>query len=162
MARQVVTEEMHPEKEWFQKAKEQTPDTIMAYINHVMNDYSHDYGTICHAIAACAVAAAWAANNADGACGGITGFQSSFVMWDFIRHWMYENNKCGMRLVDYDCMLYPQYRDKFDKTISKDVWEQLQKAASENLKTYNAASSVMEHWKSIVNGKVPFGYSITD
>ena len=30
-------------------------------------------------------------------------------MWDFIIDWMYTSNQCGLRIVDYDDMLYPQY-----------------------------------------------------
>ena len=40
---------------------------------------------------------------------GITCFQSGFVMWDFIKDWPYSHNKCGLRLVNMDDMLYPQY-----------------------------------------------------
>ena len=54
----VVTEEMRPEKEWFAEAGKQTVETLPAFINHLMGDYEHDYGTVVHAISACAVAAA--------------------------------------------------------------------------------------------------------
>ena len=122
-----VTEEMRPEKEWFKQAEKQTLKTLPDFINHVMNDYSHDYGTVCHAVAACALAAAWAANEEPN--GGITGFQASFVMWDFIKQWSFTHNKTGLRIVDFDNMLYPQYENKFNKTISKDLWERLQDEA---------------------------------
>ena len=159
--RQVINEDMHLEKEWFAEAKKQTPSTLMDFINHVMNDYFHDYGTVCHAISACAIAAAWAANETDGADGGITGFQAGFVMWDFIRQWTYSSNKCGMKILDYDDMLYPQNENKFEKTISKDVWKLLQKQAKENLKGHGyAADAVIEHWGSIMNGIVPYGYVV--
>jgi len=161
---QPINEEMHIEKQWFEEAGKQTPDTLMGFINHVMNDYIHDYGTLCHAIAACAVAAAWAANECKGARGGITGFQAGFVMWDFIRHWTHRNNKCGMKLIDYDNMLYPQYEERFDKTIPKDVWELLQKQAAEKLEVKGGycADSVASHWRNIVNGHVPFNYRVVD
>ena len=41
-----ITEEMHLEKEWFANAKKQTLETLPAFMNHVLNDYCHDYGTI--------------------------------------------------------------------------------------------------------------------
>ena len=135
----------------------------MDFINHVMNDYIHDYGTVCHAISACAIAAAWAANETPGACGGITGFQAGFVMWDFIKQWEFSSNKCGLKILDYDNMLYPQYEGKFDKIISKDVWALLQKQANENLKdTSYAANEVVAHWQKIACGEVPFGYVVSD
>lgn len=157
-----ITEEMRPEKEWFAEAKKQTLETLPAFINHVMNDYVHDYGTVCHAISACAIAAAWAANEEKGACGGITGFQAGFVMWDFVKQWSYTNNKTALKIVDYDNMLYPQYEYKFQKTMSKATWEGIQKAAKESLseKIGHVHPAVVAHWKSIVDGQIPFGYTI--
>ena len=129
-----------------------------------MNDYDHDYGTICHAIAACSLAAAWAANKYEQ--GHITGFQASFVMWDLIKEWMYSGNQSGLRIVDYDDMLYPQYEGKFDKVISKRTFESIQKIAQERLNEVKqgreAHPDVIKHWESIVAGNVPFGYKIKE
>ena len=156
-----ITEEMHLEKEWFADAKKQTLETLPAFMNHVMNDYCHDYGTVVHAISACAIAAAWAADHTES--GMITGFQAGYVMWDFVRQWAFESNKCGLRIIDYDDMLYPQYYHKFDKTISSSTWEALQNRAKELLSENDfAAESVRKHWKTIANGVVPFGYKVKD
>lgn len=156
-----ITEEMHIEKDWFAEAKKQTLETLPAFINHVMNDYIHDYGTVCHAISACAIAAAWAADEEKGACGGITGFQAGFVMWDFIRQWSYTNNKTALKIVDYDEMLFPQYEYKFQKTMQKATWEAIQAEAQKNLEsTKSAHPDVVAHWRSIIDGHVPFGYTI--
>lgn len=159
-----ISEEQNLEKIWFEEAGEQTIETLPQFINHIMNDYDHDYGTICHAIAACSLAAAWAANKHEQ--GHITGFQASFVMWDFIKEWMYSGNQSGLRIVDYDDMLYPQYKDKFDKIISKETFEGIQKAAQESLEEVKqgreAHPDVIKHWESIVAGNVPFGYKIKE
>lgn len=156
-----INEEMHLEKEWFAEAKKQTLETLPAFINHVMNDYAHDYGTVCHAISACAIAAAWAANECDGACGGITGFQAGFVMWDFVKEWSYPRNKTALKIINYDDMLYPQYEHKFQKTMSKGMWELIQSEAKKKLElTEHAHPNVVAHWKSIVEGQIPFGYTI--
>ena len=158
-----ITEEEHLEKDWFAEASKQTLDTLPDFMKRVMDDYTHDYGTLCHAIAACAIAAACAANEMDGARGGITGFQAGFVMWDFIRQWKYTSNKCGLRIIDYDNMLYPQYEDRFQKTISANTWNGLIKQAEENLKNrQNAHPKVIAHWESIKNGHVPFGYEVKE
>lgn len=163
MSKNLVTEEMHPEKEWFEEAKKQTEETLPAFIDHVMNDYCHDYGTVVHAISACAIAAAWAANSSKGALGGITGFQADFVMWDFVRQWSYNHNKTGLRIVDFDKMLFPQYEYSFQKTIKKSVWEAIQQEAKKNLeRPGHAAPEIKAHWKSIVDGKVPFGYTVEE
>lgn len=153
-----ITEEMHLEREWFEQAKKiETIDELILFINHLFNDYHHDYGTIVHAIGACAVACAWYGSHIS----GITGFQASFVMWDFIRYWTKEHNECGLALVDYDNMLYPHYEYYFN-TITKDVWEAIQKKARENLRTGEGREDVREHWINIIEGNVPFGYKVRE
>lgn len=151
---------------WFNQAREvKSLQKAFDFAKHVINDYSHDYGTICHAISAAAIATAWGADNEPGACGGITGFQAGFVMWGFVRHWNYSHNKTGLRIVDFDNMLYPQYEYKFQKTISKEVWESLQEEAKSLLadaNPYYTAADVFGHWKSIVAGEVPFGYTVVE
>lgn len=160
MERKAITEEMHLEKEWFEKsAKIQTIDELTQFINKVLNSYSHDYGTACHAIAACAVACAWYGAHVE----GITGFQASFVMWDFIRNWMFESNTCGLKLIDYDEFLYPQYSYKYDKVLNKNTWEAIQKEAIRLLEENDdACREVRQHWKNISEGVVPFGYRIEE
>lgn len=158
--RKFITEEDHLEKEWFEQARNMTMDKLPEFINHILNDYHHDYGTACHAVAACAIAAAWAADNKV----GLTGFQAGFVMWDFIRQWEFTSNKCGLKIVNYDNMLYPQYEEKFDKVIPDYVWEKLQEQAKKELEGIDAYVSdyVVDHWRSIANGVVPFGYTVVE
>ena len=161
MDKAVITEEMHLEEEWFEQAREQKLETLPEFMNHILNDYCHSYGTICHAISACALAAAWAADSSDQ--GGITGFQASAIMWDFIRQWIYKSNKTSLRIIDYDDMLYPQYEYKFvNKEISPSTWETLQNEAKRLLEEGSnyAHERVIEHWENIVNGVVPFGFKI--
>lgn len=156
-----ITEEMKIHEEWYKEAKKVTLEKLPGFINHLMNDYRHDYGTICHAMAAGGIATMWAIDKAPQ--GGITGFQAGCIMWEFIRHWNYSYNKCGLRLVDYDDMLYPQYYDRFQKTISKSVWESLQAEARQHLANNGGAvTAVTAHWKSIVDGEVPFGYTVAE
>ena len=160
-----ITEEMHPEKEWFEQAsKIETIDQLTDFINHVISDYNHDYGTVCHAIGAAAVAAAWyGANRVFIDAEGINDFQASFVMWDFIKHWGKTYNECGLNLVDYDYFLYPQYQHKFEKTISQDVWMRIQEQAKNNLESNkDACPEVRNHWLNIAYGIVPFGYKVED
>lgn len=157
----VISEAMHAETKWYEEAKKQTVDTLGKFIDHIMNDYQHTYGTVCHAVAACAVAAATAAHHEPQ--GGITGFQASLVMWEFITHWNHEHNRTGMKLVDYDHMLFPQYRNEFTRhVISKETWEALQKEARRLARDDSeyASANVMGHWRSIADGVVPFGYDV--
>lgn len=162
MEKIAINEEMHMENEWFEQAKKQTLETLPEFVRHVMNDYVHDYGTICHAVGACAVAAAWAANEEPQ--GGITGFQASFVMWDFVKQWQFNNNKTGLRILDFDNLLYPQYGHKFEKKISTRTWEAIQKRAKELIdeKDEYVHQAVQAHWQSIVDGVVPHGFVVED
>lgn len=159
--KETVTEEMHPEKAWFAEAGKMTEEELPNFFEKIIHGYNHDYGTACHAVAACALAAAWAA-----CCDndiGLSGFQAGFVMWDFIKNWTKTGNECGLRLVDYDDMLYPQYEYKFDKVIDKDTWESIQKKAKEELeKSGYADDKVRLHWRKIANGIVPFGYRVVE
>lgn len=154
-----ITEEMKVHEQWFTEAREMTMDELPAFLNRLMDDYGHDYGTVIHALTAGAVATCWAMNKHEQ--GGITGFQAGCLMWEFIRRWNKESNKCGLRLVDYDDFLYPQYEDRFNTTISPETWEAIQKEAQGKLDENSSANmAVIEHWESIVAGIVPFGYSI--
>jgi hypothetical protein len=192
----VITEEQNLQEQWYLRAKEATLETLPEFIRHLMNDYRHDYGTVCHAIAASAVAAAWAADKEPN--GGITGFQASAIMWEFIKHWGMGMDG-PLRLVKYEMMLYPQEADRFQQAIAPETWEWLQGKAREQLaevpkkrqeareyyeqrlKDFRAAyeagqvteedapeyyqpvaESVVEHWESIVAGKVPFGFTVRE
>lgn len=157
-----INEEMHLEEEWFEQAQKQTVETLPKFISHIMCDYKHDYGTVCHAVAACALAGMWAADNTEQ--GGITGFQAGFVMWDIVKQTCYTGNKCGLKITNYDDILYPQYEEKFDRKISKRIWESLQNEAESRLKERANAvhPDVKQHWQSIVDGHVPFGFKVED
>lgn len=158
---QQITEEMGIHKGWYIDARQQTLDSIEDFANHLMNDYIHDYGTVCHAIAALMMGMLHAANETKQ--GGLTGFQAGAVMWEVIKHMNYPTNKCGLRLIDYDDMLYPQYEYKYtNHKLSKETFEAMQKEAANRLEkdSNHAHPKVIAHWQSIVDGKVPFGYEI--
>jgi len=129
--KQTITEEMNIHDEWYKESEEMTLDKLSDFINHLMNDYVHDYGTICHALTVGGLATIRAMNRHKQ--GGITGFQAGHIMWQLIRHLNYANNKTTLRILDYDNFLYPQYEDKFDKTIDMDTWDAIQKEASINI-----------------------------
>ncbi len=158
-----ITEEMQLEKEWFKEAKKQTLDSLPEFLRKLSSDYQHDYGTIVHAISAAALGAAWAMNSCPE--GGITGFQAGFVMWDFIREWQERDGH--LRLINFNDMLYPQYQDKFEKTISSEILEDLKKRAIElldknNKSEFPANHRVINHWQEIANGLIPFGYTVKE
>jgi hypothetical protein len=139
-------------------------DELVDFLKFIDRNCNTGYGTAPRSIAQACVAVAWYFAGTF----GITGFQAGFVMWDFIRYWMKYDNKCGLRLIDWDDMLYPQYSDKFDKTIDADVWDALQKQAKQKIQDdtnnehYKAHPDVVAHWKNIADGEVPFGYAVKE
>ena len=146
-------------EEWYEEAKKQTLETLPQYMSHILNDFPLDYNTIVYAVSACALAAAYAADRSP--YGGISGFQAGEVMWEFIIQWSYPNNKCGLKIVDYDDMLYPQYRCDFEKQIPKDVWNLLTKQAEFLLENEEFVHpNIKQHWENISAGIIPFGYEI--
>lgn len=148
-------------KEWFARAKKMKMEELPNFIANLMEDYKHDYGTICHAMSAGAIATVYAMNNTEQ--GGISGFQAGGVMWEFISAWMYSNNKCGLRIVDYDDFLYPQYEYRFEKAINPDTWKNIQEQAQIALQNKETAHpNVISHWENITMGAVPFGYAVKD
>lgn len=158
MAKQEITEEMGVHKEWMVEAKDMTLEKLPEFLRKLTQDYHHDYGTICHAIAAGAIAGAWSVERTPQ--GGITGFQAWAIMWEMIRGWGVFGDG-PKTMTKYENMLYPQYAESF-RSISPDVWEWLQKKAKENLEAKGPASdNVIAHWKTIVGGEIPFGYRIS-
>jgi len=150
--------ELELREAWFREAKNQTLETLPAFMKAVL-EKANDYGTAARAVAACALAAAWAADHKV----GLTGFQAGCVMWDFITGWMSWDGK-PLRLIDYSELLYPQYESKFEKTIPKKTAEKLVDEADKLLKKsdYPAAPEVVAHWKRIASGKLPFGFRVED
>lgn len=130
-----------------------TEEELLAFLS-VMRQREHDYGTCVYAVGLSAVAT----YNYMGCALGTTGFQMScadFVILGHTRHL-----KAG-KIVDYRDMLYPQHEYRFAKTISPETWEWLKKEAFSLLKSSpHAAAHVVAHWQSIVDGKVPFGFSV--
>src|SRR5580693_3134155 len=140
--------------DWYKRAKEQTLKTLPAFMKE-LSEVDHDYNTICYAIGAAAVGAAWAMEKSPH--GGITGFQGGAVMWEFMSEW--NGVKGPARLLKHEDMLFPQYEEKYT-SISGETFEWLQEEAKKKLAEKgdgHAHPNVIAHWRSIVAGNVPFG-----
>lgn len=135
-------------------------DKLISFLQNVKENCNTGYGEAPRAISQAALATAWYLASDF----GITGFQAGFVMWDFIKDWQYRNNKCGLKMVNYDDMLYPQYEYNFtDRSLYTDIFEAMQKEAKELLTNSKGAHpNVIAHWQSIVDGNVPFGYVLKE
>lgn len=161
MAGTEETNEFDAVKELVEKRKDiRSIQELSSFLEDVETNYNTGYGTAPRAIAQASLAVAWYLADKF----GITGFQAGAVMWDFIRDWCYRNNKCGLKITDYDKMLYPQYGHTFEKTISPETWDALQKEAEKALveDCQYAHPDVVAHWKSIVKGVIPFGYTVSE
>lgn len=160
---QVITEDMGIHEEWYKKSKNISIDEIESFAKSLLNDYRHDYGTIVHAFTAAAIGIIRAMDSSSPQ-GGITGFQAGCIMWEFIRRWMRKED-IAMRLIMYDEMLYPQYEHRFSKKIPGNIWGWLQEEAKKKLSEAEGNDwhpRVIAHLESIVNGIIPFGYSIEE
>lgn len=135
-----------------------TFEDLVEYLKDIKDNYNTGYGAAPRAIAQAVLATAWFLASEF----GITGFQASVTMWDFLLGWSFTDNKCGMKIVNYDKFLYPQYEDYYGKTLSESTFKEIQKVAKEMLENESAAHIVRKHWQSIVDGNVPFGYKIEE
>ena len=110
---------------------------------------------------AAAIAAARTVDS-DPSQGGITGFQASMIMWCFVQNWMGWENQ-PLQLQRFENMLYPQYEQKF-RSITKDTHDWLIEQAKKKLAEteHPVAQAVVEHWKKIDEGWVPFGFAVND
>lgn len=137
-------------KQWYDNAKNMTLDNLPYFINHLTQDYTHDYDTVVHAISAAMLATMNAMNNAPGF--GITGYQASFIMWEMVHNISFRHNKTGLKIVDYDNFLCPQYNYLFEKTINKNTWVSLQRQAADYIKHNDYAKEAyakeLEEWES--------------
>lgn len=159
-----ITERDGLQDQWYKEAKVMTVEKLPAFIAKLTTAYSHDYGTICHAISAAAIAAAYAVEKSPH--GGITGFQAGMVPWQFIREWGYPSyhQKVGAKFLDYGNLLYPQYKNDFT-SISADTMKRLQDEAQKMLaesKPGMMAGAVHNHLTKIAQGLPPFGLRVTE
>lgn len=156
-----ITEDMNVHEEWYKEAHadDMSLKTLPKFLKKLSNDYEHDYGTIIHALTAGSIATMWSLDRTPQ--GGITGFQASCIMWQFIQKWMHKDGP--LKMIEFNDMLYPQLDHRFDKTLSPETWKWLQEKAQENLGDVgHAHEDVVNHWRSIVDGQVPFGFVVTE
>lgn len=149
-----ITEESGEHKAWKAEAASVTLETLPAFLTKLTTEYQHDYGTICHALAAAMHAAFHAVEGSP--AGGITGFQASCVMWQVLQNTFHI--EAPARLLNYRNLLYPQYADKF-QTIDPETWDAVRKIAQENLESApeHMHPEVRAHMESVAEGVIPFG-----
>lgn len=145
------------DKKMLRRLWEYEPASVDEFIEYLDQTFEFDYGTICHAIAAVGIAAMKQMNRTSQ--GGISGFQANAIMWIFIRNWGGYGGP--MQLINYEQMLFPQSAEHFTKEITPECFEWLKTKARDTLiNAESMAPEVRAHLISILEGNVPFGYTI--
>lgn len=139
-------------------SKVETQEQLNELLKEII-ERSHSYDSIVNGCFAGMVGAFNVINRSEN--GGITGFQAGYLGWAAIEKFM--SIEAPARILDFNKLLYLQHEDDFAKTISKEAWLNIQGKAEKNIKDHtNAHPDVIAHWQSIVAGKVPFDYIVTE
>jgi len=150
----------HRRAEWYDRAREVTVETLPEYFAWLLDSGDVDYEDLAHMIGAAALAGAQAVDGSKH--GGVSAAQGSRAMWCFVHAWLRSSN--FLRMIDFGSMLFPQNHYLFDPTMPPEVWHWLQDQAAAHLADdfgIPPAERVAAHWRSIVDGRVPFGYTVT-
>ena len=92
---------------------------------------------------------------------GLTAYEQDVALREIAKHFSNKTNKSGVKLIDYDEMLYPQYDYKFT-TIPMSTTENLKEQAKNLLLQSEYANiDVKKRWEDIANGNIPFGLKPT-
>lgn len=155
-------DELKLRKIWIARARDKamTMETLPAFLKELA-EHPHDYGTICVAMAAGAIATCYALDRTPN--GGITGFQAGCVGWDFLRGWhSWPEDGAGHALLDYDLLLYPQYARQFN-SVSRKVLDRVREKARKMLREKGQmCETVRAHMVFVAEGGVPFGLAVSD
>ena len=143
---------------WEVEAKAQTLDTLPAFLKKQYKN-PHNYKTIAHAMVCGMYAAMQALDKTPR--GGITGFQAGYVWWG-LRKYLTHQTDGPAKVLDFGLMLNPRRSDTFAPTLHTRTWEWLRQEAREKLLRHGDVMEpgVRTHLEAIVNGQVPFGWSV--
>lgn len=148
-----------PWDEWFEKASQvRTIEQFKELYDYLFNgNICHTYDSAAHATSALAIAGGHLGSSTE----GITGFQASYVKFDFLRQWDNIGKCVGLQVIDYDDLCFPQYVKKFPlKRIKKDMWLAVQRACKEKLESLDvngnrACYKVRQYWGDVCSGIIP-------
>lgn len=145
---------------WQKRSREITTPEQLADFAKELSEYNHDYSSCVLATGALALAGARLMSKVL----GITGWQAGAAQWEFVEAWNYFE-KGPKRMLTFANLLYPQYSDKFEKTITKSTAEWLKTEAQKLLDERGGDMvhpDVLAHWKSVAAGKIPFGFTVEE
>jgi len=88
----------------------------------------------------------------------------SKVFWKFVREFCYPENRTMIKMIDFDWFMFPQFKDRFDRIIPKDVYETMKDICEGKLNDLadddRISDETRKHWRHIVHGNLPYGYKI--
>lgn len=158
--KEFITESMGIHNEWYEEAvRVTTKESLVEFVDRLMNKYSHDMNTIVHAMVAGSLATINTMNSMpDGRIGPA---QCMKLLGSFVRHWARIEGPA--KIVAWAGLLHVDNEKSFT-TIPAPVFEEIKVMANELLK---ADLSVVEprqveHLISISKGNVPFGLSVEE
>jgi hypothetical protein len=137
--------------EWLEEVKTiNSKNKLDRFVKKVMTGYEHDYGTYVHAVSVCTKAFIRYYGSQ------MTGFQASFLMWDIIRNTFGKQDKLGLQLVEYECVLFPQLLYRLTVQFDDETHQKVIELAKKYLDEEKIASKeVREHWEKLASGWLP-------
>lgn len=150
------------DKEIYRRVLEvKTKEQLLEFLDKEIENEELTKDNIDHAIAAFMLAASNVLVQKHGNL--IDKDKAGDIMWNFIRHWLPEFAYAPIRMLIYEDLLFPQFERNF-KTITKDIQEWVKKQAEHNLKTHGdkAAPELVEHWRKIINGYIPYDLELEE
>ena len=138
-------------KQWLDEVKTiDSKNKLDRFVRKVMQGYEHDYGTYVWALSVCTKAFVRYYGSA------MTGMQASFLMWQIIRDTFGKKDKLGLKLVEYEWVLFPQYIERFKTEFDEETHTKAIELAKQYLVEYKDASDdVKKHWEKIASGWLP-------
>lgn len=121
------------------------------------------HSTACHGAMAVMIAAFNVIQNTF----NLSEYQRGCVGWEVVKEFMILDKNAPAQLLDFSNMLYPHGEEKFSRTITRKNWEWIQKQAQKKIDGVNKSEAphsakTFDHWKSIVDGNVPFGFDVVE
>ena len=138
----------------------QKPQEALKFIKVLARTYEYDDDMLCEALVYSMLAGATAFAREYG-LKTLTLEQTQWVLWSFLGKWLQTDEPIRLLRISY--MLEPEMREVFNTALPRSFFDWLQEAAKERLEALpDASKERREHWQSIVDGAVPFGYTLEE
>jgi hypothetical protein len=144
------------QNEWYEVARKQTLETLPGFLNHVLNDYSHDQQTVIHAMVAGCMGTISAMNAHPE--GDISPAQAQNLLGLFIRKWAKIEGPA--KIMSWAGFLHPGNESQVvevPRGIAEWLSQTAQKAIADGKYQDEAHKA---HLEKIAAGEMPWGYRV--